>query len=386
MSGADANFDALRAAVEALAEREAGELVAEAEADARERVRSSLTDAIAGALLERSAAELAARHLEDAASVLRAQEPPPPQMRGAVPEGAEAPPAPETLAPPVAESGESDGEATYVNGEATYVFGVADGRTELGELAGFDERHAVRAIGRGAIAAVVATVGLDEFGEQALQKNLEDLKWIEGAARTHESVLGELIARTTVVPMRLCTIYRDDEQVAAMLDERADGFVETLERLRGHTEWGVKLIAAPGALEVAAQARGGAADADDPDLSPGLAYLDRKQRQQRARGDVEEIAAALADDAHGRLAAVSNRARLNKLQARELGGHSGDMILNGAYLVDDEGFDRFEGAIAALRDDLARDAVEVEMTGPWPAYNFAAPEDDGDPGILRVAG
>ncbi|UJA19458.1 GvpL/GvpF family gas vesicle protein [Thermoleophilia bacterium SCSIO 60948] len=388
MPGSDPSFDALREAIAALADRHAGELVEEAEAQARERVRASLTDAIADALFERSAAELAARHIDVAASGRSAAGPAhrsPPETAGDRRPAERAAPARHegALQEEPAAPAPGDPAAATGGGEATYVFGIAEATDRLGDLPGFEPHRGVRPIALGSLSAIVTTVDLAEFGEQALQQNLEDLEWIERTARTHETVLGALAQQTAVVPMRLCTIYRDDGQVATMLTERGEEFAATLGRLRGRTEWGVKLIAEPGALEEIARGRGGGEESAEAGLSPGLAYLDRKQREQRARGDVETTAAEIAGDAHARLAATSAAARLNKLQARELGGHSGDMILNGAYLVDDGDFDRFEGALEALRDELGTDAIAAELTGPWPAYNFASAEDDE---VLRVAG
>jgi hypothetical protein len=45
------------------------------------------------------------------------------------------------------------------------------------------------------------------------------------------------------------------------------------------------------------------------------------------------------------------------------------MVLNAAYLVDEERALAFGAAVEELGDD----ALCFELTGPWPAYNFAEP-------------
>jgi hypothetical protein len=46
------------------------------------------------------------------------------------------------------------------------------------------------------------------------------------------------------------------------------------------------------------------------------------------------------------------------------------MLLNGVYLVDDEDEDRFRRVVDELSEEYSRVSVTVELTGPWPPYNF----------------
>jgi Gas vesicle synthesis protein GvpL/GvpF len=47
----------------------------------------------------------------------------------------------------------------------------------------------VRVVSAGDLAAVVGTVGLDEFGDAALRRNLEDLDSLSAKARAHDTVV-----------------------------------------------------------------------------------------------------------------------------------------------------------------------------------------------------
>jgi hypothetical protein len=51
------------------------------------------------------------------------------------------------------------------------------------------------------------------------------------------------------------------------------------------------------------------------------------------------------------------------------------MLLNGAYLVDDDRTDEFADAVAA--QDGAHRGIRLELTGPWPPYSFSTMEADG---------
>src|SRR5207248_10966586 len=125
------------------------------------------------------------------------------------------------------------------------------------------------------LGAVVSPVPLDEFGEEGLKRNLNDLDWLEQMARAHEAVLDAALADGTIVPMRVCTIYKSDDHVRSALIERRSLFAETLDWLSGRAEWGVKVLADPERIESKARERGGVVEAGAG--SEGGAYLARKQ-------------------------------------------------------------------------------------------------------------
>jgi hypothetical protein len=244
-------------------------------------------------------------------------------------------------------------------GTAWYVFGVAEDDPALTQLDGVElVRH------RG-LAALVREVPLDEYDEAVLPERLNDRDWLERNARAHEDVLQAAAAVTTVVPLRFGAIYRSREQVEHMLGERADEFARTLERVRGHVELGVKVWADPSVLERTLSA------GDEPAVGgAGAAYLQRRQREQELSRELSARCTGLAEEAHDRLSAVAVRAVANRPQPRELTGRSELMVLNGAYLVP-AGDERLRGEVERLAAEHSELGLEYELTGPWPAHNFA---------------
>src|SRR3954447_15708211 len=105
-------------------------------------------------------------------------------------------------------------------------------------------------------------------------------------ARTHETVLERMLAGGVVVPVRVCTIYSTEDQVRAMLDERAEAMGETLERLEGRSEWGVKAVVDRAKLE-SHTVEAGELDADLDGLGQGASYIARKRLAARVREESE---------------------------------------------------------------------------------------------------
>jgi hypothetical protein len=229
-------------------------------------------------------------------------------------------------------------------GDAWWVYCVTD-RPVTAEAQGLAPVELVAAHG---LHAVVSRVPLSEFGDEPLRAHLEDLAWVERVARAHEAVLEAAMAEATIVPLRLCTICVTRERVIDLLGTRADELRATLERLRGRSEWGVKLFASRHAEP--------AVPAED-----GASYLERKRQARFARDD----AFAQAERVHEMIAAIAVGAVANPPQHRDAHGRDADMVLNGAYLIDDARRGELSDVIAGLEGEL-------ELTGPWPPYNFAA--------------
>jgi hypothetical protein len=227
-----------------------------------------------------------------------------------------------------------------------------------------------------ALAAVASRVPLDEYGEEALKENLNDLGWLERMARRHESVLEQALAGGEIVPLSVCTIYRARAQVQAMLEERAGALGEALARLAGKSEWGVKAMADPMRLEQHALA----SSEEVRDLagsvvgkSAGAAYIARKRLGALIRDEVDRLIADGVRDAHARLDACASAAVLLPAQNRELSGLQDEMVLNAAYLVADEHIDELVELVRELEAQYVDVGLGFSVTGPWPAYHFAKP-------------
>ncbi|MEV1287529.1 GvpL/GvpF family gas vesicle protein [Micromonospora sp. NPDC049679] len=237
----------------------------------------------------------------------------------------------------------------------------------------------LRAVEAGGLIGVVGTVDLDEFGEEPLRRNLENLPWLETVARAHHDVAQAVGRFGPVAPTRLATVYHDDTRVASVLAQRRTAFTAALDRVAGRTEWGVKAYAAAGTGAAAARpvpAGGGA--------SPGMAYLQRRRAQLSASEAAQRAAVNGADEVHTALERHAEAGRRHKPQDERLTGAAGWNVLNGAYLVDAARAEEFATLVRQLGD--AHPGLRLELTGPWPPYSFAVVEDEVAGGDAAGAG
>ncbi|MGK8501001.1 GvpL/GvpF family gas vesicle protein [Nocardia asiatica] len=257
------------------------------------------------------------------------------------------------------------------DGLGVWLYAVTSGRgrsAELGELTGV-AGEPVRSVVSDDLTAVVGSVPLEVFGEQPLRRHLEDLDWLEGTARAHDAVVSALVRHGPTVPLRLATVFLDDDRVRDLLEQRRADFAEALALVSGRTEWGVKAYGDRAALTAAvAEARA----AEGSAKGTGAAYLARRRAQLSAQETVERDAAERAEAIHTRLVHHAAAGRRQALTDPALSGRRDWLVLNGTYLVDDDRADDFAATVTALGAEFP--GIRLELTGPWPPYSFAGVE------------
>lgn len=250
--------------------------------------------------------------------------------------------------------------------EMAYVYAVGLGDLALdgttAPVTGVDG-GTVRTVGGGrGLTALVSAVPADRFGEEHLAPQLEDLERLEAIARAHHAVVDTAFATATVLPMRLATVYRDQERVAAMLDEQHPCFEELLRTLDGHVELGLKVYAEP-------RAASAAQEPEPAGASPGRAYLQRRRAERRLAQDTYGAARETAEQAARLASALASARAVHRPQQGEWSAGRGENVANEAYLVPRPDVDRFRTELGALAQDTP--GVTIEVTGPWAPYSFA---------------
>jgi hypothetical protein len=220
----------------------------------------------------------------------------------------------------------------------------------------------VRVVSAGELGALVSTVDLAEFGEQALTTNLDDLSWLARVAREHDAVVQACARVTTTAPLRLATICTDDESVRERLRRLSPAAADLLARLDDRQEWGVKLYAAaPVSTSSAPRA-----------ASSGVAYLRERRDELDRRAAAADAARRQADDVFTHLAGSAADARRHRPQDQQLSGADMPMLLNAAFLVEPAQLETFRAAVDEMARALPPNALV--LTGPWPPYSFVSTE------------
>src|SRR5438034_5739949 len=67
----------------------------------------------------------------------------------------------------------------------------------------------------GGLYIVVADAPLKQYGEDAINRGLADLEWVSRAAVAHERVIESFNGAAAILPMKLFTIFTNDERALA---------------------------------------------------------------------------------------------------------------------------------------------------------------------------
>jgi Gas vesicle synthesis protein GvpL/GvpF len=251
--------------------------------------------------------------------------------------------------------------------EGIWTYAVVEGEAAAPRIFGLHgvSGEPVRAVTGAGLTAAVGTVALDEFGEDGLRRNLENLDWLAATARAHDAVISAIARFGPVVPMRMATVYLDDRRVSDLLEARRDDFVAALRHVTARAELGVKAYADPEVL-AGAQESG---DQHAGEKKSGTAYLMRRRRALAANDDAFRIAAGHAERIHDRLLREAVDGKRKPASDRSLSDRKDWTVLNGTYLVETDDIDGFRAVVAAVDRDTP--GIELEVTGPWPPYSFA---------------
>jgi hypothetical protein len=229
-------------------------------------------------------------------------------------------------------------------------------------------------IDAGDLAGIASAVPLADYGEDALQARLNDPAWTALRAMRHEKVIEHFASRASVIPLRFGTIYLRRERIEQMLGEKQTDLRSIIERLRGRDEWGVniyftraRLIEAVSSISPRLRELGERAAS----ASPGQAYLMRKKidamRADEAREETRRVTAEIEREL---LRVTEGAARLKVL--KDEATEYGEVAAKLAFLVERGRYEEFHIVAETLADQHAGAGFKLELTGPWPAYNFAA--------------
>ena len=240
-------------------------------------------------------------------------------------------------------------------------------------MQGVDDSGPVERVEAAGLAALVSRVPASDFGADPLRENLNDLTWLERVARAHEAVLDQSLRMSTMVPLRLCTLYESEDSVRRMLERERDAFTEALDELAGREEWGLKMLVDPDQLAREARATSDEAERFEQELdatSGGGAYMLRRRFERHVRELSDSLAREVAEQVHARVQDWAIDAVSLPPQNRDLSGHEGEMLLNAAYLIESDRVDGLEELVAELEARYESLGAQLELTGPWPPYNF----------------
>lgn len=261
-----------------------------------------------------------------------------------------------------------------------YVYAVIDGGAELaGAPEGIDDA-AVEIERDGEVAALVSSVDAEVYAGPEVEARSGNIDWLGPRARAHDRVVTWASDRGAAVPFPMFTMFRDSAGVRGMLRDRRQELTRSLERVRGHEEFGVRIFRIDDALtehlpelspRIAELERTAAS------ASPGQRYLLGRKIETERTNELRRIGGEVAQRAYDDLSGRAAGAVLDPLPRRTLEGMAGVAVLNASFLVPRTGLESFRAALTKLIEEYEGRGFRFEFTGPWPPYHFVQEAEGG---------
>ena len=238
----------------------------------------------------------------------------------------------------------------FAGEQVFYFYGITEtGSGERLSAAGVDGSAAVEATPCVGLVCWASRVSSREFGDR-LAENMENLEWLAAASVRHQRVVGEIAARTAILPARFGTIFLSEASLEAHVRKHKRSLLAAFRRIASADEWGVKVFAVSSSRPAALRAASGAE------------YLRRKAAAlTTSRGafdpEVRSFAQAL------------RRVAQNSAAGGKVSGGQRDLVWQASFLLRRSRQKQWRAVLDrfAARWQKTR---RIECSGPWPPYSF----------------
>jgi hypothetical protein len=205
--------------------------------------------------------------------------------------------------------------------------------------------------------AVVADAPLERFAGEALRQEMQDVESISRHAVAHASVIEFFFRRSSVIPLKLFTLFSSDEKARSDVRSRLASLKRMFAELRGLEEWGVRIIAG----EVEAEAA--------RTLDSGRDYLQLKKRLHEQTAAPPRATVQAVDGALRSLGRLASKTRKEMFPPA---GRGRPYIKGASFLVRAKRRTAWKKEAARIAAALFAQGHRLEMSGPWPPYHFVS--------------
>jgi len=181
-----------------------------------------------------------------------------------------------------------------------------------------------------------------------------------GQLRAFYEVIERLHARYDILPLRWGQYFSDPQALTCALAADADPYLKRLARLVGATEMGIRFLSDRQAIpEDTSQ---------PPPESRGRAFLEQRRARYGLDAAVQARRQRVEETCRSSFAGLFRELKGETAQTQGADSQTTTLV---SFLIPRPLVERFRQAYADLRPPAD---VRMLLTGPWPPFNFAVPE------------
>lgn len=263
-----------------------------------------------------------------------------------------------------------------------YVYCIRPHNADTKKIAskGIESGSEIHSISFKDVEAVVSDIDLSQFNEKIMKDRFQnDTKWMKKNVLHHHKIIAKGGESSTVIPMKFGTLFKTKVNIEKMLAKSYRIFKRLLEELKNKQEWGVKVYVDAKLFIEQLKKKDNKVRRFEKErmaVPEGMKwYLERKIDtiiNQKLYNEIEKNRVKITDE----LTRHAEKIVINNPLPKELTDRNEDMILNSACLIEMGSAEFFKGDVKRVSEEFGKRGFELEITGPWPPYNFVEKIDE----------
>lgn len=208
-----------------------------------------------------------------------------------------------------------------------------------------------------------------DFEGPAGEKNLADIHWLTPRVIAHEKVVDQLSLQSSFYPSRFGTLFSNESRLKAFIAQFSDRLLGFFQRVKGKKEWGLKFFGNHAQAAMILAEREGIVQQGVP--VGGAKYLKLKQLQRESSKAKSDFFTATLHEAIQSLGLEFSEMIARPIVATNQEAAQGELLSNIAVLASNDQSNQIVLWAERWNDTKPLSSgIQVELTGPWPAYSF----------------
>ncbi|EAR13310.1 hypothetical protein PI23P_02412 [Polaribacter irgensii 23-P] len=256
--------------------------------------------------------------------------------------------------------------------ELTYVYCISDSPLPVHSIS---DQKDLECLKFGTFYGYVKKVSPDEFSEENLNKNFNNLPWIERHARNHIRIIGEIMKSSIVIPFKFGTVFNSEESLGNFIQKYTSSLNENLKNIKGKEEWSVKIycnytVLNEEIMELSEDVRN--LEQEISKSKPGKSFLLKRKKVELIEKEVAKVVQLSGQICYEEVKRFSELTQVNSLLSAEHSDRKDSMILNISCFVNQVSVTEFIDAIGELQKKYKKIGFDISTAGPWPPFSFTS--------------
>ena len=183
---------------------------------------------------------------------------------------------------------------------------------------------------------------------------------------TYHQVIENFFERRAIIPFRFKTLFNDEKEVVAMLEQNKDNYTKLLSKLDGMVEMGIRLVKAK-PLNVDSPQLDTEFSGTSDVSNPGMSYLKKRWALYSSESWIQDQKKEFSEKCSKELDGLFANFKSEASRLPEVQNNKNLILISLYFLVKKDLIQEFRVKFRTLKCLITG---KMLLTGPWPPYNF----------------